>query len=122
MGYRANAEQIDEDQAYEATIENFGTEFAENLSTFSQLTESNIHLGQNVAANITDLRGQIKNIIQLVYNMSMANNTHPTNMQKLPNMQQPPHIQQMYQQQPYAPTSFNQPPWMQQYQRNQFQN
>ena len=58
MGYRANAEQTDE-TAYEATVEKFGTLFAANSNAFAQLSESNNHLGQNVAANITDLQGQI---------------------------------------------------------------
>ena len=54
MGYSANFEE--DGAAYKVTFENFGTAFAANLNAFATLTESNQHLGQNVAANVVDLQ------------------------------------------------------------------
>ena len=73
-----------DETAYKATVENFGTAFAANLNAFAQLSESNNHLGQNVAANITDLQGQIENLTQIVHIMSMANATKQTSSRQLP--------------------------------------
>ena len=50
----------------------------------------------------------------------MVNATQPPNIQQPPVMQQPPHSQHMYQQQAYAPTSFNHPPQMQKFDATSF--
>ena len=126
MGYSANAEQT-EYTAYKATVENFGTSFAANLNSFAQFSESNNHLEQTVAANITDLQGQIENLTHLVHSMSMANAARQTSVQKLPVMIQATMMQhhparRQFQQQPFnPPPTFHQPPQMQQNKRSAFQ-
>ena len=77
MGYSANAEDQQENTSYEATVENFGTDFVANSNAFAQLTESNQHLGQNEAANVTNLQNQIQNLTKLVHSMAAAYTRQP---------------------------------------------
>ena len=93
MGYSANVE--DDGAAYEATVENFGTAFAANSNAFATLTESNQHLGQNVAANVVDLQSQIQNLTQLVHSMAAAAARPATQF-----IQHPPPAQYQHQQPP----------------------
>ena len=45
MGYTASIDgSVEQEAAYEATVENFGTAFAANYTEFSNLTEANKNL------------------------------------------------------------------------------
>ena len=101
MGYSSNAKE--DVTSYEAIAKKFGTAFAANSNAFAQLTESNQHLGQNVAANVVDLQSQIHNLTQLVHSMAAAATRQPPNYNPPSQqfqMQQPPTMQFQMQQPP----------------------
>ena len=74
--------------------------FSANPAAFKNLTEENQHLGENVAASVTEIQTQIQNLTHMLHNMTAA-----TTRQNPPTFTTPP---PNYQQQPLA-TMYGQP-------------